>query len=574
MDLADLTRRTDLPPDVERAVRDLVSEVQRVRQTQQGAADSGPPFRDVVEHANSVVLRLDLEGRVTYWNPFAERLFGFSREEITGQPVVGTIVPETDSSGRDLRALIEDLAAQPDAYASNENENLTRDGRRVWVAWTNHGEHDAEGNLLGAWCIGNDITQRKRLEEALCVERDFGSALAAVSDLHQGLRQWLEAGLRLTQAAAGAVHLLNPESGALALVAASGSSAAAVASASGLADASPCALAAVPTEPVYSCPSQAEPQPGERPPTQGGGTRACIPVLHEGAPVAVMVLVLPDRREVPPAERSALETVAAQMAGAVGRLQAEARVLELTGELGERAFELAATNQELEAFAYSVSHDLRAPLRAVDGFSQALLEDYDDRLDDTGRHYLERLRAGSQRMGRLIDDLLLLSRIGRQEMGCGPVDLTAEACKIAEHLQALAPEREVEFVAAEGLSVEGDVQLLRVALENLLGNAWKFTSGHPTARIELGTMESDGEPVYFVRDDGAGFDTAYAGKLFAPFQRLHTESEFEGTGIGLATVQRIIRRHGGRIWAEAEVEKGATVYFTIGREAHRPHGEE
>ena len=229
----------------------------------------------------------------------------------------------------------------------------------------------------------------------------------------------------------------------------------------------------------------------------------------------------------------------------------------------ERTAQLEAANKELEAFAYSVSHDLRAPLRSVDGFSQALLEDYADQLDSTAQDYLRRVRAASQRMGQLIDDLLKLSRVTRGELSHTQIDLSALAQEIATELQHTQPERLVEFDITPGLSACGDARLLRLVLENLLGNAWKFTRHHAQVHIEFSCMHVDNDTIYFVRDDGAGFDMAYADKLFGAFQRLHSSTEFEGTGIGLATVQRIIHRHGGRLWAEAEVEKGATFYFTL-----------
>lgn len=224
-----------------------------------------------------------------------------------------------------------------------------------------------------------------------------------------------------------------------------------------------------------------------------------------------------------------------------------------------------AANKELEAFSYSVSHDLRAPLRSIDGFSQALLEDYAERLDEQGRDYLHRIRSASQKMGQLIDDLLRLSRVTRSEMQYEAVNLSEIAKEIASELQQKESGRVVEFVIEEGLVVKGDRRLLKIMMENLLGNAWKFTSRRTQARIEFGSTVQDDERIYFVHDDGAGFDMVYVDKLFVPFQRLHTPTEFPGTGIGLAIVQRIIRRHGGKIWAEGGVEKGATFYFTIPR---------
>jgi signal transduction histidine kinase len=225
--------------------------------------------------------------------------------------------------------------------------------------------------------------------------------------------------------------------------------------------------------------------------------------------------------------------------------------------------ELVATNKELEAFCYSVSHDLRAPLRGIDGFSKILEEEYTHKLDEQGMGYIKRIRAASQRMGQLISDLLNLSRITRVEMKHEKVDLSAMVKRKASRLQETQPDRQVEFIIAEGLYVNGDEGLLRVAMNNLLGNAWKFTEKHSQARIEFGITKNDSGHVYFVRDDGTGFDMTYVDKLFGAFQRLHSLSEFEGTGIGLATVQRIIHRHGGRIWAKGAVEQGATFYFTL-----------
>ncbi|MBI2358455.1 MAG: response regulator [Deltaproteobacteria bacterium] len=231
--------------------------------------------------------------------------------------------------------------------------------------------------------------------------------------------------------------------------------------------------------------------------------------------------------------------------------------------LAERSTALEAANRELEAFSYSVSHDLRAPLRSIDGFSQALLEDYAEKLDEQGKDYLTRIRASSQQMGELIDALLNLSRVVRAEIHREAVNLSEMAKELAAELKQREPRRQVEFAIQGGLEVKGDPQLLRAVLENLFSNAWKFTSKHPRARIEFGLTQHDGKQTYFVRDDGAGFDMTYKAKLFGAFQRLHKAAEFDGTGVGLATVQRIVRRHGGEIWAEGEVEKGATFYFTL-----------
>jgi PAS domain S-box-containing protein len=257
------------------------------------------------------------------------------------------------------------------------------------------------------------------------------------------------------------------------------------------------------------------------------------------------------------------------------RKAAEAEIYRLNEELEERVrqrtYELEAANRELESFSYSVSHDLRAPLRAINGFSLALVEDYGDRLDRAGLDYLERVRAGSQRMASLIDDLLTLSRVTRQEMRRVPLNLSPLAAAIAAELQATQPERQVKFTIAPDLWVTGDPNLLRIVLDNLLHNAWKYSGKHAQTHIEVGRLDQPEGAVFFVRDDGAGFAMEYVDKLFGPFQRLHREGEFEGTGVGLATVQRIIHRHGGHTWAEGEVEQGATFYFTL-PDGIKPYG--
>ncbi len=245
------------------------------------------------------------------------------------------------------------------------------------------------------------------------------------------------------------------------------------------------------------------------------------------------------------------------------RKSVEEQIVQLNAELRVHAAQLEAANKELESFAYSVSHDLRAPLRGMDGFSLALLEDYAGKLDATGQDYLRRIRAGAQRMGQLIDDLLSLSRVTRTEMALDRVDLTALARKVIAELQPQQAGRAVQWEVGDQLTGRGDTRFLQLVLENLLGNALKFTGKCEHARIEFGQQGQGAEQLFFVRDNGAGFDMAYASRLFGAFQRLHTPVEFPGTGIGLATVQRIIHRHGGRVWAEAQPAKGATFYFTL-----------
>jgi light-regulated signal transduction histidine kinase (bacteriophytochrome) len=224
---------------------------------------------------------------------------------------------------------------------------------------------------------------------------------------------------------------------------------------------------------------------------------------------------------------------------------------------------LEAINHELEAFSYSVSHDLRAPLRALDGFSRTLLDEYADQLDQRGRDRLKRIRLAAQRMAELIDSLLKLSRVTRTELKWEVIDLSKLANEILDTLQQMEPDRKVRYTVQSGLIVRGDAILLRIMLDNLLSNAWKFTARNQQAFIEVGCNVTKERIIYFIRDNGAGFDMAYADKLFGVFQRLHDPHEFPGTGIGLATVQRVIHKHGGQIWAESTIDQGSTFYFTL-----------
>lgn len=282
----------------------------------------------------------------------------------------------------------------------------------------------------------------------------------------------------------------------------------------------------------------------------------------------VSVFVELHRKSVLLAQQSALlERQNSELQHAIQRSwQAEEEIKALNRHLERQLEELNEVNRELEAFSYSVSHDLRGPLSRITGFSKALLEFHAGQLDEEGCVFLNRIDNSARRMCELVEELLNFSRLTRVEVKEQELDLSAMAAAAAAEIAGRDPGRVADFVIAPGLTAWGDPTLLQAALMNLLENAWKFTRKHATARIEFGRMDGQDRPAYYVRDDGAGFDMRDAARLFSPFQRLHKESDFEGTGIGLATVERIIRRHGGRIWAEGEIERGASFYFTLPRE--------
>ena len=277
-----------------------------------------------------------------------------------------------------------------------------------------------------------------------------------------------------------------------------------------------------------------------------------------------LVNILEDANE----ERLALSDTQSAVLNILEDFEAEKDNVErINFELKRANGAVETANSELEAFSYSVAHDMRAPLRSIDGFSLALLEDCADQLPEDGKGYLRHIRDAAQYMARLIDDLLALSRVSRADLNLADIDLSDEVHATVERLKRSAPARAVEMVIAPGLVASADPRLIGILFDNLIGNAWKFSVHTPSPRIEFGSLAGGQTEVFFVRDNGAGFDMDYAAKLFVPFQRLHKVSEFDGTGIGLATVQRIVARHGGRIWAEAKVDCGATFYFTLGEDA-------
>lgn len=509
------------------------AEARRVEAQRHAASfrESEDRFRSLLEGVRDyAIVMLDAEGRVASWNTGARRITGWDEVQIVGQHF-SRFFSEDDVAADEPRRALEE-AARTGRFES-QGWRVRHDGSRFWADVVLTAVRDERGRRRGFWDIARDITDRREVEQSMrASEAKFRRLLEAAPD-----------GMVIVDEH-GRIGLANAQAQKL----------------FGYTEAELLGQGVEILVPEARRPAHAEHRRGyfrdahTRP--MGAGLDLWG-VRKDGATFPVEISLSPMQTEDGLLVISAIRDI-------TERRETEARIRTLNEDLQRRIAELAALNKELEAFSYSVSHDLRAPLRSIDGFSQALLEDYADTLDDDGRDYLRRVRAATQRMGELIDDLLTLSRVTRREMRREPVDLSGLAQAIMEQLVKTDPTRVVDVTITPGLRAEGDAHLLRVALENLLGNAWKFTSKQPLALIEFTATTRAGRPVYVVRDNGVGFDMAYSGKLFGAFQRLHRSSEFPGTGIGLATVQRIIARHGGRVWAEAEVNKGATFHFTLG----------
>ena len=561
----------------------LVLDVTERRQAEADLVRFSQRFEATVMASPLAIVALDAQQRVQLWNPAASAVFGWSAEEAVGRPA-RFIPPE---SMEQAGALQRRLAAG-EQFSGLDLPCVRKDGRRIHSSVSLALMRDEDAAPDSVLMIVEDVTERRanvirlarltrlyevlsavtetipeerdpeRLYEKVCriVVEKGGFGLAWVGKKRRnGLVQVLA-----SAGAEGAVEEIVVDT----RVPAAELSAVGVAISEGRGDTSADVLADPRMAPY-------------RDHARKWGLRsvAAVPIVIDGRHDHALAIYSAEPGRFDAEEVGLLERLAADVGFAIeaagkerARRKAERQLEALNADLERRVRArtdaLEDANAELESFSYSVSHDLRAPLRALDGFSLALLEDYGDRLDGEAADYLGRIRGASQRMARLIDDLLMLSRVTRRGMTWEHVDLSASARAIGEDLAEDEPGRQVTFTVTPKMVVDGDAQLLDVALRNLLGNAWKFTSRTAGAQVDVG-METRGEDrVFFVRDNGAGFDSQYADKLFAPFQRLHGDDEFPGTGIGLATVQRIVRRHGGRVWADGAAGKGATVWFTLG----------
>ncbi len=472
------------------------------------------------------ILILDLEGKVINVNEAAKRLF---ETEDLGVSAPDYIAPEDKEK---VTAKMQELLMGSGINVA-EFTVITKSGRRVSIEATGNLIVDANGKANGFVVVERDITDRKRMEEALRQEQRFSkSVLDNLPEIFY-LFTYPENRFRLSNKQVETLLGFNAEE---------------------IHDRHVTEWFA----PEY----------------RDAILKAIDEVMENGQSSIEAPLLAKDGHQIPFFLTGAKFEVNDQSyfmgigMDLTERKKAEKELEKYHEHLEElvreRTIHLEASNKELEAFSYSASHDLRAPLRSIEGFSQALLEDYRDKLDIQGKDYLTRIKTATRRMADLIEDMLQLSRITRMEMNIEKVNLTLIARSVMSELQKSQPRRHVEISIADSLEDTADLRLMRIVLDNLLSNAWKFTERQAKAKIEFGLLKSEvGEKVYFIRDNGAGFDMAYSDKLFAPFQRLHADDEFPGTGIGLATVRRIINRHGGKVWAEGEIDKGATFYFSL-----------
>ena len=541
-------------------------------------------YEAIISSTPDLVYVFDLEYRFIFVNDALLRMWGRTLEESIGKRLTEVGYEEWHARMHE-REIDQVVATRQPVRGDVPFEHATL-GRRIYdyLFVPVIGE---DGEVEAVAGTTRDVTERRQAEEHLRKrEESLSSDLADMERLHalsarllqQGsldavLREVLEAATELMDTRFGSTHLFDSANGALELVSSVGFDGRfdELFPSVGEDSAASCSLAVssrerVTIEDLDSAPEWRQMAEALQP--YGIRSVQSTPILGSDGRVLGVLSTHFDRPQRPSERQLRLLDLYTQLAARqIEHEWAEQEVRELNASLEQRVRErteaLRAANQELEAFNYSVSHDLRAPLRSVDGFSRVLLEEHRAGLDPEAQHLLERINAGAQRMGLLIDALLQLSRLTRSELIVEEVDLSELAHEIACSLREKQPQRRVCFEIEPELKVAGDRQLLTVALGGLLENAWKFTAGKENATIRVGVEGSGEERAYFVEDDGAGFDMRYEEKLFAPFQRLHAASEFEGTGIGLATVQRIVHRHRGKIWARGEVNEGATFYFTL-----------
>lgn len=513
----------------------------------------------IVESTDDAIIGKALDETILSWNRGAERIYGYTAREIVGRSISMLVPPSLQD---ELAGLMDGLK-RGERVEHHETTRLRKDGQIIHVALTISPIKDARGQIVGASTIARDITERKRVDDALLFVAQRGWQTGA-ENYFDALAQFLGEKLDMDYVLIDKIGE-NPDMAETVALYAKGA----------MTPNLRYALKGTPCENVMGRRLCVYPQGIQQLfpedtllPGMGAESYIGIPLWDStGQPIGLIAVMstkpLPDDAPV----TQLLQLVATRAAAELERKRAEEGIRKLNQELEQRVeqrtAQLETANKELESFSYSVSHDLRAPLRSIDGFSRALLEDCSDKLVGEDKENLHTIRAASQRMGQLIDDMLRLSQITRSELRWTEVNLSQLAGHVAGELKKSEPGREVEFVIAPDCVACGDAGLLRIVLENGLGNAWKYTSKKTSAKIEFGMTESANGSACFIRDNGCGFDMKYVHKLFGAFQRLHSMNQFAGTGIGLASVQRVIHRHGGKVWIEGVLDQGTTLYFTL-----------
>lgn len=541
----------------------------------------------LIDTANNPIFGVDIDGRINIWNDVMQDITSASSEEAIGRLAVDFMTADSKSNAQShLQSVLSDTAS---GSLYLKFSGPTEDSAELMINCTTR--RDAAGEIIGVLAVGLDITERLRAEQEIRRLAQVNGALAEIGRIFNSSTNVEDVWGQFTDAARELLRFdriailsvdVDVDAGKVHRVHISGTAVPELVTGADYPLTGSVAEMVVQSRTPIMLQGEALAEKARENPTFAAfyqaGLRCMIGIslISNDKAIGAIIFHSAEPNGYSDSDIDVAAGIGAHIAGAFANSQLYQEITTLNESLeirvADRTKELQETLEELEAFSYSVSHDLRGPLRSINGFSIAVMQKYGDKLDDEGRSYLERVRNSTNQMGTLIDDLLGLSQIGRAELIQEPLDLGKMVQVKGAELRNANPERQVEFVIADDATAFGDERLIGVLVDNLIRNAWKFSSRHATARIELGKRQQNGETVFFVKDDGAGFDMEYADKLFLPFQRLHPTGEFEGTGIGLATVKRIVQRHGGRIWAEGEVEKGATIYFTLENGANKENG--
>ncbi len=534
-------------------------------------------FTALVKSSDDVILSKTLDGIITSWNPASERLFGYRADEIIGQSIDCLIPP--DRINEEKRFLQTILAGK--TVRNYDTVRLKKDGSPIDVSVTQSAIFDEQGQVVAASKIIRDISERKQAEaaqqrytERLTAINHLDLIIAANVDIIEVYDDFIAELRQLVPFDRASLIRLN-QAGDQGQIARQWSENQPPTQSNQWSPIQGSAIERLVENHAPLLETELNEQSiwseSEQLKRDGIRSRLLLPLIVEGRVLGVLAIASREPNAFSEDVQAILMTIADQLSIAIRKAdlyeQVQRHADDLEQRVQMRTAELEAANKELEAFTYSVSHDLRAPLRAIDGFSRMLLRDYLEILPEDGQRRLGVVRENAQQMGQLIDDLLAFSRLNRQPLNREPLDLAELAAQVMDTLRHQEKSHPVELVIDPLPLCQADPALLKQVMVNLLANAMKFTRKVDAARIEIGYHEENGETVYFVKDNGAGFDMRYADKLFGVFQRLHRAEDFEGTGVGLAIVQRIIYRHAGRVWAEAKVDQGATFYFTLGKES-------